>query len=55
MIKIECPKCNSKNINCCDTDFDLYNGIHWDLCYCEDCDASFSIKYIAVDIEEEDD
>ena len=51
MIEIKCPKCGSTNYDCYDTDFDMSQGIHWDLCYCEDCDAGFNIKYVAVEIE----
>lgn len=54
MIKIECPKCNSENFDCYDTDFNIQKGIHWDLCYCEECGANFNIRYMAVDIELED-
>ena len=50
MIEIKCPKCGSKNFNCYDTDFDR-EGTCWDFCHCEDCDADFDIKYVAVDIE----
>lgn len=51
MIEIKCPKCGSKEFDCYDTDFNLQEGIHWDLCYCEDCGANFNIRYMAVDIE----
>lgn len=51
MFKIECPKCGSDNFNCYDTDFDIRKGIHWDLCDCMDCGASFNIRYRAEDIE----
>ncbi len=54
MIEIKCPKCGSKEFDCYDTDFNLQEGIHWDLCYCEDCGANFDIRYMAVEIEEED-
>lgn len=51
MIKIECPKCGSDNFNCYDTDFNSNKGIHWDLCDCEDCGASFNVRYRVEDIE----
>ncbi len=51
MIEIKCPKCGSKNFDCYDTDFDLYGGICWDFCCCEDCGTDFDIKYTAVEIE----
>lgn len=54
MIEIKCPKCGSKNFYCHDADFDMQKGIHWDLCYCEDCGVDFNIKYMAVEIETED-
>ena len=50
MIEIKCPKCGSKNFDCYDTDFDM-KGTCWDFCHCEDCDADFDIKYVAVEIE----
>lgn len=51
MIEIKCPKCGSTNYDCYDTDFDMSQGLHWDLCYCEDCGDGFKIKYVAVEIE----
>lgn len=51
MFKIECPKCGSDNLNCYDTDFNFDKGLHWDLCDCEDCGASFNIRYRVEDIE----
>lgn len=55
MIEIKCPKCGSKNFDCYDTDFILLDGICWDFCYCEECGANFNIRYMAVEIELEED
>ena len=54
LIEIKCPKCGSKDFDVYDVDFNIAQGIHWDLCYCDDCGAEFKIKYIAVEIEEYD-
>ncbi len=54
MTKIKCPKCGSTSFDCYDSDFNMREGIHWDFCYCEDCDVQFTVKYVAVDIESED-
>lgn len=51
MIEFKCPKCGSKNFDCYDTDFNMQEGTHWDVCYCGDCGMNFKIKYIAVEIE----
>ena len=50
MIEIKCPECGSKDFYCYDTDFDMQKGIHWDLCYCENCRIDFDIKYVAIEI-----
>lgn len=52
MLEFKCPKCSNKDFDCYDIDFDMSAGLHWDLCSCNDCDALFKIKYIAVEIEE---
>lgn len=51
MIEFKCPKCGSENFDYYDTDFDIAEGIHWDLCSCDKCSALFRIRYVAVEIE----
>ena len=47
--KIRCPKCGSENYDRYDTE-NYGNGVHFDYCYCEECDAQFDVKYVAVEI-----
>ena len=54
MNDFKCPKCGSKDFDCYDMDFNAQEGIHWDLCSCDECDALFKIKYVAVEIEMND-
>ena len=47
--KIICPECGSENYDCYDTS-NNGNGVRFDHCYCEECDAQFDVKYVAVEI-----
>ena len=49
MIEVKCPVCDSENIN--SYDIESANEIQYNLCYCEDCNAHFEVKYIATDIK----
>ena len=54
MIEIKCPKCGSHDFDCYDISFNAEYEMNWALCYCEDCDAQFSIKYEVTEIELDD-
>ena len=51
MIEVKCPKCGSTSFDCCDIDSNTEQTIYWNKCYCDDCDAVFSVTYIATEIE----
>ena len=48
--EIRCPKCGSDSYDCYNTE-NNGSGVHWDYCYCEDCDAQFDVKDIATEIK----
>ena len=49
LTEIICPKCGSDSYDCYDTENDG-DGICIEHCYCEECDAEFDVKYIAIEI-----
>lgn len=51
MIEIKCPVCGSTDFDCYDVSFNADYELVYALCYCDDCDAQFDIKYEAVYIE----
>lgn len=50
IIEVKCPKCGSKDYECYDTSH-RGDGTCVEYCYCEECDAQFDVKYIAVEIK----
>lgn len=54
MIDIKCPKCGSYEFDCYDVSFNADCNTSWNRCYCEECGTNFSIKYVAVEVELDD-